>query len=172
MIMPRGDQLLLPLNPLFLWFSLVVALLLNMLPLGRIAWMPDFLALALVFWSIHQPRRVGVGTAFAFGLLMDVHQAALLGQHALAYTALAFLAIMIHRRVLWFPIASQAIQVLPLFAGAHALELLVRMIGGGYFPGWSLALAPVIEMLLWPVAAWVLLAPQRRPPERDDHRPL
>ena len=81
--MPRGaDQLLLPVNPLFLWLSLFAALLFNMLPLGRIAAMPDMLALVLVFWNVHQPRRVGIGAAFFFGLLMDVHQGAVLGQHA------------------------------------------------------------------------------------------
>jgi rod shape-determining protein MreD len=26
--------------------------------------------------------------------------------------------------------------------------------------------------LLWPLASWVLLAPQRRPPDRDQNRPL
>jgi rod shape-determining protein MreD len=38
---------------------------------------------------VHQPLRVGIGAAFFFGLAMDVHQAALLGQHALAYTTLS-----------------------------------------------------------------------------------
>ena len=79
MIMRPGQQLLLPANPLFIWFSLLLALMLNMLPLGRTPWMPDVLALVLVFWSVHQPLRVGIGAAFLFGLAMDVHQAALLG---------------------------------------------------------------------------------------------
>ena len=73
----------------------------------------------LAFWVIHQPRRVGVGVSFFFGLLMDVHHGALLGQHALAYSLLAFVAIALHRRLLWFPVLQQAAQVLPLFvAGA------------------------------------------------------
>ena len=90
MIMPPGQQLLLPANPLFIWSSLLAALGFNMLEnmglLGRAAWMPDVLALVLVFWTVHQPLRVGMGAAFLFGLAMDVHQGALLGQHALAYT--------------------------------------------------------------------------------------
>ncbi|RYF75711.1 MAG: rod shape-determining protein MreD, partial [Comamonadaceae bacterium] len=56
MIMRPGQaQLLLPVSPLFIGFSLVLALLVNMLPLGRTAWVPDLLALVLVFWSVHQP---------------------------------------------------------------------------------------------------------------------
>ena len=172
MIMRPGQQLLLPANPLFIWGSLLLALFANMLPLGRVAWMPDFLALVLVFWSVHQPLRVGIGSAFFFGLAMDVHQAALLGQHALAYTALSFLAIAIHRRLLWFSVPSQAVQVLPLFAVMHAIELAVRMLSGGIFPGLTILVAPLAEALLWPVVSVVLLVPQRRAPDPDENRPL
>ncbi|MBI3532386.1 MAG: rod shape-determining protein MreD [Curvibacter sp. PD_MW3] len=176
MIMRPGQQLLLPANPLFIWSSLVVALLLNMLQnmglWGRAAWTPDLLALVLVFWSVHQPLRVGVGAAFVFGLLMDVHQGSVLGQHALAYTVLGFYAITIHRRLLWFSVPQQALQVLPLLLVVHAVELAVRMLVGGTFPGFLILLGPVIEALLWPLVTVVLLLPQRRAPDPDADRPL
>ncbi len=176
MIMQPGQQLLLPASPTFIWGSLLAALILNMAPtmagLGRAPWMPDLLAVTLVFWSVHQPRRVGIGAAFVFGLLMDVHQSSLLGQHALAYTALSYFAITIHRRLLWFPVPSQAVQIMPLFLAAHAIELAIRMMAGGLFPGWSLLLAPLLEAALWPVASVLLLMPQRRAPNPDENRPL
>ena len=138
MIMPRSsDQLLLPVNPLFVAFTLAFALLFNLVPLGRTPVMPDFVALVLVFWNVHQSRRVGVGLAFMFGVVMDVHDGAVLGQHALAYTLLSYFAITIHRRLLWFTVPSQAVQILPLFFAAHAVSLIVRMIAGGMFPGWQ-----------------------------------
>lgn len=172
-MMPRGaGELLLPVNPLTIWLSLVAAMAFNMLPVGRVAWLPDLLALTMVFWNVHQARRVGVGTAFVFGLLMDVHEGALLGQHALAYTLLSYFAITVHRRLLWFSVPAQALQILPLFFGAHAVAVLIRLIAGGSFPGWNLWLAPLLEALLWPLASWVLLAPQRRPPDPDENRPL
>jgi len=172
MMMPSGQQLLLPANPLFIWASLIAALLLNMLPLGRLAWMPDFMAMVLVFWNVHQPLRVGIGLAFMFGLGIDVHQSSLLGQHALSYTALSFFATMIHRRLLWFSVPTQALQVLPLFALAHGVELIIRLISGGAFPGWWLLMAPLLESLLWPVVSIMLLVPQRRAPNPDENRPL
>ncbi len=176
MIMRPGQQLLLPANPLFIWGSVVGALLVNMVSnmglWGRVAWAPDVLAVVLVFWTVHQPLRVSIGAAFVFGLLMDVHQGGLLGQHAMAYTVLSFLAITVHRRLLWFTVPSQAAQVFPLFVVAHALELLLRLLGGGTFPGWWVLLAPVLEAALWPVASIVLLAPQRRAPDPDANRPL
>ena len=176
MIMRPGHQLLLPASPLFIWGSLLTALSLCMLQnmglVGRAAWIPDLLALVLVFWSVHQPQRIGIGTAFVFGIFIDVHQSAMLGQHALAYSVLSFLAIAIHRRLLWFPVPSQAFQVLPLFVASHAIELTVRMLAGGAFPGFLMLLAPVLESLLWPVVSVVLLLPQRRTPNPDAHRPL
>lgn len=173
MIMPRGaGQLLLPANPWFIAASLVAALMLQMVPLGRLSAMPDLMAVVLVFWNVHQPRRVGVGLAFLFGLIVDVHHGALLGQHAMAYSLLSFGAVALHRRLLWFTPSSQALHVLPLFALAHIVSLAVRLLVGGMWPGWGLVLAPFIEAALWPVVSWILLAPQRRPPEPDAHRPL
>ena len=176
MIMPRGQQLLLPANPLFILLTLLMALFANMVAnislVGNAAWMPDFLALVLVFWCVHQPRLVGIGVAFFFGVATDVHQSALLGQHAMTYTALGFMAILMHRRLLWFTVPSQAMQVLPLFLAAHAMELVVRMMSGALFPGWTIFLAPVLEAVLWPVMSVILLAPQRRAPDPDATRPL
>ena len=173
MIMPRGsDQLLLPANPFFVGFTLLAALGFNLLPLGRQPAMPDLLAVVLVFWNVHQPRRVGVGLAFVFGLLMDVHQGALLGQHALAYTLLSYIAITMHRRLLWFGLIEQALQVLPVFFAMQAVALVVRLLAGDMFPGWPMLLAPVFEALLWPLVSIALLAPQRRAPDPDQNRPL
>lgn len=167
-----ANQLLLPVNPLFVASTLLLAFALNLVPLGRMPAMPDFVALVLVFWNVHQSRRVGVGLAFLFGLVMDVHDGAVLGQHALSYTLLSYFAITIHRRLLWFTVPSQAVQILPLFLAAHAVSLLVRMIAGGMFPGWQVLLAPVFEASLWPLVTWMLLAPQRRAPDPDQNRPL
>ena len=171
-LMRPGQPLLLPAKPFFIWSSLFVALLLDLLPFGRVLWMPDFLAVALVFWSIHQPRRVGLTVAFIGGLCLDVQQGALLGQHALAYSALIYFAIMIHRRILWFALPWQTMQLFPLFLAAHLIVTALRVIGGAAFPGWPLLLAPALEALLWPVATALLLLPQRRAPDPDANRPL
>ena len=172
MIMRTGQPLLLPVSPAFIWITLGLAFLVNLLPLGRLVWMPDVLAVVLVFWNVHQPRHVGLAAAFVFGLCLDVHQAALLGQHALAYSALSFAAIALQRRILWLPVLAQALQLLPLFALSYALITLVRLIAGGVAPGWFTLLAPLLEAALWPVLTWLLLAPQRRAPNPDADRPF
>jgi rod shape-determining protein MreD len=173
MIMPRGGhQLLLPVNPIFIVVSLVLAFAFNTLPVGRVAFMPDLVALTLAFWCVHQPRRVGVGTGFLLGLLMDVGQGAMLGQHALAYCLLAYFATAMHRRLRWFSPFKQALQIFLLLLAARFIAVAVRMAAGGMFPGWELAWGPVIEAALWPIASLLLLAPQRRAPDPDANRPL
>jgi rod shape-determining protein MreD len=173
MIMPRGTgQLLLPANPFFVWGSIILALMGNLLPVGRAWWMPDLLALVVVFWNVHQPRRVGVVTAFICGVLVDVHQGALLGQHALAYTLLGYASVTLHRRLLWFGLGGQMAHVLPLFVTAQLLSTVIRLAVGGMWPGWGVVASPLMQTLLWPVATLVLLAPQRRAPDPDENRPL
>lgn len=170
--MNRPHYILLPVSPIFIGFSLTVAFLLNLLPWGAFVGVPDFVALVLVFWGIHQPRKVGIGLAFFMGLLMDVHEATLLGENALAYTLLSYFAIMIHRRVLWFPITTQALHVFPLLLMTQAIQVLVSFIVSGRFPGWTHFAESVVAILLWPVVTWLLLAPQRRAVDRDHTRPI
>lgn len=170
--MNRPHYILLPVSPLFITFSLVCAFMLNLLPWGRWTGTPDFVALVLVFWGIHQPRKVGIGVAFFMGLLMDVHDATLLGENALAYTLLSYLAIMMHRRVLWFPVATQALHVFPLLMFAQSVQELVRVFVTGRFSGWLTFVESAVAIALWPLITSLLLAPQRRSVDKDHTRPI
>src|SRR5215470_2342985 len=161
-------QVLRPVSPVFIWVTLAAGLGMDLLPWGRSPLVPDFLALSLVFWNVHQPRRVGIGAAFVFGLLMDVHDGALFGEHALAYTLLSYGAISLHRRILWFPLGAQALHIFPLLLVAQLASLLIRLWVGGTFPGWTYFAESVVGAVLWPAISWLLLAPQRRPIARDE----
>ena len=96
---PR-QEILLPVKGSFIALSLFMALLLNLLPLKGIVlslW-PDFIALVMLYWCINQPQRAGISIAFGMGLLMDIGNASTFGQHALAYSIMAFIALLFHRR--------------------------------------------------------------------------
>jgi rod shape-determining protein MreD len=170
--MNRPLYILLPVNPSFIAFSLAAAFVLNFLPWGRTAGVPDFVALVLLFWNIHQPRKVGMGIAFLLGILMDVHDANLFGEHALAYTLLSYGAISLHRRVLWFSLPVQALHVLPLLVIAQLVPFVIRLLTGAAFPGWAYLVDGFVEAILWPVASLLLLAPQKRAADPDDTRPI
>jgi rod shape-determining protein MreD len=152
--------------------SFAVAMLLDFLPWKDLRLTPDFVALVLVFWCVRQPRLVGLGIGWTIGLIIDAGNGVLLGQHALAYSLLAFLAISLSRRVLWFGLVQQALHVAPLLVFAEAVTALVRLAAGAEFPGWTIFVGPLIGALLWPLASVILLAPQRRPAAPDETRAI
>ena len=125
-----------------------------------------------MFWTLHHPTRIPMSVAFLLGLGVDVQQTALLGQHALIYVLMVYVSQRMSRRMMWFSPLTQAVQLLPVFFAAHLLQMLIRMISGGMFPGFSIVLAPVLEMIIWPFLTALLLAPQRRAPDADSNRPL
>lgn len=168
----RPQAILLPVRAGTIVASFAGALLLNFLPWPDLALAPDFVALTLGFWCVRQPRLVGLGTAWTLGLLVDAGNGVLLGQHALAYSALAFCAIALSRRILWFDTWGQMLHVLLLLEGVQLVALGVRLAAGAEFPGWSLFAGPVAATALWPALNWLLLIPQRRPIAFDENRPI
>jgi rod shape-determining protein MreD len=115
---------------------------------------------------------MGIGIAWFVGLVMDAGNSALLGQHAFAYAFLAFGAITLHRRILWFSLWQQAAHILVLLLASQALMLGVRMIAGSAFPGPMYFTGSLVAAALWPTASFLLLLPQRRPESVDENRPL
>lgn len=157
------EEILRPARPWFIVVTLGLAFLANLLPLSGIALAlrPDFLALVLLYWCIQEPRYVGVGVAWCVGLLMDVGDATLFGEHALAYAFLAYSAEFFRRRVLRFPLWQQAAQVAGLLGVCALIVLLVRSVGGAPLPRWTYVVPPVVGALLWPAVTLVLQWPQR-----------
>ena len=168
----QSNRILLPARNWFVTTTLLLALFLNLAPLGRLPFVPDWVALVLTFWCIHQPMKVGMGTAFILGLAMDVADASIMGQHALAYVLLAFAGCGLSRRILWFPLLLQAAHVLPMLLTGQVVMLLARMIGGAEFPGLLWFAASFVAAALWHPLTYLLLLPQYRPIERDDNRPI
>ena len=156
------QHILRPVRLSTIFLSFLAALLLTFLPWSDLRLVPDFVALVLTFWCVRQPRLVGLGVAWTLGLLTDAGNGVLLGQHALAYSVLAFLAIWLSRRILWFSSVQQALYVAALLLAAQGVLVLVRLVAGAGFPGWAILVGPLLGAILWPVLSWVLLMPQRR----------
>jgi rod shape-determining protein MreD len=167
-----SSRILLPVRPWFIFLSLLVALVLNFLPTAHWPGVPDWVALVLCFWSVREFRRVGMGWAFILGLLMDVADGAILGQHGFAYVLLAYGAAALSRRILWFPLIQQALQIMPLLLLSQAVQVAMRLMVGGDFPGWSYFIGPLIATLLWIPATFILLLPQYQPVEQNPDRPI
>ena len=141
-----------------IFFSLVGAYLLVVLPWSG-AWLlarPDFVLLVILFWVLHEPRAIGQGVAFALGLLMDVSDSMLLGQHALAYVAAVFIVQVFRVRILAFGLAEQTLHVLGVTFVASGVTLLLNLLLGADFPGLAYFVSPVLTAFLWAPVNWVL----------------
>ena len=167
-----SSRILLPVRPWFIVISVISALLLNFLPTSNWPGMPDWVALVLCFWAVRESRRVGMGWAFLLGVIMDVADGAVLGQHSLAYVLLAYGAASLSRRILWFPLVQQALQIMPLLILTQVIQAALRLLAGAEFPGWGYFIGPFVATLLWIPATFVLLLPQYQPVERDANRPI
>lgn len=159
----RPEDILLAPKPWFVAITLALAFTINLLPLSgfALALRPDFFALVLLYWAIHQPRWIGIGVAWACGLLTDVVEANLFGQHALAYAILGFAASFFHRRVLRFPLWQQALHVLGLLLIAQLVVLVLRLMSGASLPTAAIVLASFSSALIWPIVSALLQWPQR-----------
>jgi rod shape-determining protein MreD len=111
---------------------------------------PDWVALALIYWCMTVPQRVGVGIGWLVGLGQDALQASLLGQHALAYAVLAYLTLKLHQRIRVFPLWQQAITVMVLLLFTRLLLLLISGFTGRAPNDWQYWLAALTGTLLWP----------------------
>ncbi|HAO32272.1 MAG TPA: rod shape-determining protein MreD [Gammaproteobacteria bacterium] len=143
--------------------SFVAAFLLGGIPWpgGLERFRPDWAAMVLIYWTMALPHRVGLGTGWLVGLLLDVGRGALLGQHALAFAAVAYLTSQTYRRIRAAPLWQQTFSIL-LFLLVK--QILVFWISGviGYPPKNWWYLAPALGgMACWPLL-FVILRDVRR----------
>lgn len=138
--------------------TFVVALMLSITPMPEWAapYRPDWVALTLIYWSIRLPKTYGVGTAWIVGIVMDVAQGTLLGQHAIALSLVAYLTVKFHLQLRVFPASQMAATVLGLLAVYQFILFWVNGVA-------DVAAAPatywwpvITGGLLWPVVALVL----------------
>jgi rod shape-determining protein MreD len=160
---PKDQEFLLPANPGFIALSLFAAILLNWFPWhgwGLIL-RPDFVALVLLYWCTHKPYRVGIGIAWAVGILTDVADASLFGQHALAYAVLAFGGTVLHRRIQMFDLRQQTFQIFPLLLISYATYAAVHWQVRGLIV-WEYFFGCVVSAAMW-IPMTLLLQMLRRP---------
>lgn len=164
-LQPISPHLLLPPpRPWFVVLSLLAALLVDLFPFPEALepWRPEFVALTLLYWCTWAPRFVGVSVGFLLGLVMDVANGSVLGQHALAYTLLAFGADYFRRRVASFPMWQQMVSVALLLELCALVVFLVRMMSGGTLSGVAYFIVPPLSALLWPLLQFFLQWQQRQ----------
>jgi rod shape-determining protein MreD len=146
----KPSEILRPVSKLFIAVSVLGALFLNGLPWEGI-WLtlrPDFVAVVMLYWCTHKPQRLGIGLAWAIGILSDVNDASLFGQHALSYTVLAFGGVVLSRRIRMFDLREQTTQVFLILLLTYAVYAIVHWQVNGQV-AWSYFLGCLTSTLLW-----------------------
>jgi rod shape-determining protein MreD len=156
-----------PSSLLLIWSSLILVWLISLLPWRLWQPAPDLLLLMIAFWSLNEPHRISMLTAFVFGLLMDVHDAGLLGEQALTYTLVAYGAVSLTRRLQRFSPVVQAIHMLPIFILAEGVSRFVHAWLSSEWAGWQWMWSALFTAVLWPLVDILLHLPQRRLDEAD-----
>jgi len=144
-------------------FSFIAAFILSMVPLPQILQTvrPEFVLIVLIYWCIALPNRIGVGYGWIAGLIFDVSTDALLGQHALTFALIAYLAIQLHQRIRIFPIWQQALTIFVLMMLQGTITLWIKGMLGDAPSLWSFMLPAICTALFWPVA-YLLMRQIRR----------
>jgi rod shape-determining protein MreD len=141
-----------------LLLTALVALILTVLPLPW--WLdvarPAFLVLTVIYWSVNAPRAGGLAIGFFAGLMLDVFQGPVLGEHALALSLITYIAVREHQRIRSKPAIQQALIVL---AALVMYEVVLFMIDGWTGHPVTSPLRWVHTLsgaLIWPAAAAIL----------------
>lgn len=138
--------------------TIIVALMLAIAPMPEAAqpFRPDWVLLTLIYWSMALPRGYGVGSAWLVGVVLDVAQGTLLGQHALALSAVAFITVRFHLQLRVFPLSQLTLTVAAMIGFYQFILFWINGVAGVSAPGASFW-GPVISgTLLWPMV-YVLL---------------
>jgi rod shape-determining protein MreD len=131
--------------------SLLLALLLGLLPLPEVLQplRPYWLALVLAYWVIEGNDRVGLGAAFAVGLVADLAFGGLLGEQALRLVVMTFILQRFRTQLRFFPMAQQALAVGGLLLNDRVITTAVHLALGEPLLPWMYWWAPLLGMLLW-----------------------
>jgi rod shape-determining protein MreD len=138
--------------------TIVFALMLMVVPLPEFAtpFRPDWVALVLIYWAMMLPRSWSVGSAWIIGIVLDVAQGTILGQHALALCFIVFMTVRFHLLMRVFPIQQLTATVFAILALYQFILFWVNGVAGVDVPAvyyWG----PVISgTLLWPVITVLL----------------
>jgi rod shape-determining protein MreD len=126
---------------------------------------PDFVALVLLYWCMHKPWRLGIGLSWAVGILADASDASLFGQHALAYTLLAFGGVVLNNRLRMFDLRQQTIQVFAIITLTYLIYAIVNWQVNGYVV-WGYFLGCLTSTALWIPFNIMLQSMQQKHPDQ------
>lgn len=143
--------------------SIVAALLLAELPLPALIapFQPEWVILVLIYWAMALPERVGVGSAWFTGLLVDVLRDTLLGQYALAFALTVFIVLRIYQRLRNFPLQQQMFAIFVLMILYAGLVVWIKALAGIEVSFTMVIIPALVSALFWPLVYFILRSVRR-----------
>lgn len=112
---------------------------------------PEWVALALIYWTIALPHRVSIVTGLVLGVGLDVLEGAVLGQNAFALVVIALLSLLLYQRLRVYSLWQQAAVVFILVGINQLICQWVQNLEGLGARAPLFLLPAVTSALLWPV---------------------
>ena len=152
-----------------IFFTIVVAVLLSLLPLPAVLspFKPYWVALVVIYWSLETHDMIGLGVAFLIGLILDILSGSLMGLHAMSLVIMVFLVQRFRSRLRFFPPWQQSLSVLGLLVNDRIILIWITVLLGESMPTWRYWLPPLVGMAIWP---WLFLLLDRVRARSRRHR--
>lgn len=140
-----------PTKLVVVYITLLIALLCQLFPwVGQgIIFRPDFMLVVMLYWLLRAPNLCNIGTAWLAGLLVDLATGSLLGQHALSFILVAFMALSFQRRLVLFNALQLAGYVFGLIFIERVLILILKLFEGNDNPGLHYFWPVLSGLVLW-----------------------
>lgn len=117
---------------------------------------PPWATLAVIYWIMMRPREFRLGTAWLVGLILDIMQGELMGQHALALTVVGYLTLRFHLQMRIFPLWQLTMTVFALlFVEAFIVFWIDGIVGNPLF-GIARWTQVICGAILWPPVMGVM----------------
>lgn len=146
-----------------IWISLLVALFLQIMPLPQAvsSWRPDWVLLALAYWTMALPNRVGVLTAFLMGLFLDVLLGATMGVRSLSLSVAIYLVAIQYQKLRHYSWVQQMGIIASLSLAMHLMVYAVETLNTGIELTFEYLRPVILTPLLWPWVFWLLRRTRR-----------
>ncbi|MGD9152633.1 MAG: rod shape-determining protein MreD [Gammaproteobacteria bacterium] len=136
--------------------TIFVALMLDVMPLPDwIVWLrPQWTLLVMIYWMMALPFYIGFFYAFCIGILLDLLNGTLLGEHAFAMLIVAYLIIKLYQLIRVYPMMQQTLIIFALVALYRAIIYIIQGMIGELPHTMVCWLTVFISTILWP---WVFI---------------
>ena len=147
----------------FVFLSFLVAFVLATIPLSTTVelWRPEWVLLVLLYWLVALPERFGLVAAWLVGLLVDIVEGGLFGQHTITFALSAFFALSLHQQFRMFSRVQQTLLVAVVIAIYELLDALIQQVSGNASFSFLVFLPVLTSAMVWP-PIFILLRGIRR----------